>query len=117
MLSQVMELQLCLLKKTDFSKQLPAFIRLLMKVQKIDGDNPKLVSFVHQWMLALAMMLNKERKVDSSFRPKVQEAFKSLYEYYGDTPGNPFENKKGNQVFVVDVVEGMLCLTKGDLVG
>lgn len=63
------------------------------------------------------LLLSKERRLDSAFRGKLIEAVKTTAAFYGERPGNPFESKKNNVVFAVDVIEGLTSLTRGDLQG
>jgi hypothetical protein len=60
-------------------------------------------------------MLSKERKFDKSFKLRLQNAAKAVIEYYVDIPDNPLGSKK--ILFVVDIIEGISSLVKGDLQG
>lgn len=62
-------------------------------------------------------MLSKDKKSQKGLKEKVQAAVKSALEYYKDKPENPFQSRKDSILFVVDIIQGLICLTKGDLLG
>lgn len=45
-LQAVLNLLLCLLKKTDFAEQMPGFVKLTMRSLRLEEDHPHLADFV-----------------------------------------------------------------------
>ena len=63
------------------------------------------------------MMLSKEKQLHVNFRDTVTSALQALHDYHGPGANNPLDNKVGNLGFVVDVMEGLLCMINGDWQG
>ena len=66
------------------------------------------------------MMLDKEKRAGVNVGERLTSAITSLFDYYkkeGEDKLEKLFKKKENLMFAVDVVQGLISLTKGDMSG
>ena len=71
----------------------------------LEGQGEALVKFVSKWFQVVMSMLNKQNKSSGKqVGTYIKEAVQAALIYLKDNPNNPFEARKANIMFMVDVI-------------
>ena len=83
------------------------------------------MSLVPAWFKLINLILSKEKPTSRTKQPYIElqetmnSTLRTTFKYYGSDKlaNSPFAKKRENPDYIVQVLTGLICLAKGDLIG